>query len=246
MKAVPAISGSLTEEVYQTLRGDILSCRLKPGTRVKISALCERVGANLSAVREALSRLLADGLVVSEPQKGFQVAPISVKDLNDLSFARTEMELLCLRCAMARGGIEWEARLVAAFHRLSRTSEHTEADDQELNETYLEAAQEYFEAMMSACDNEWLLRLRRQTYMQYERYRRLTVTGTIGRRDLHKEFRELMDAVLAGDVALAEGRLRAMITPSEAFVNSLADAFEASPKKPVAGSRRRPGRPRAA
>ncbi|HET6526371.1 GntR family transcriptional regulator [Sphingopyxis sp.] len=246
MTDTQSASGSLTEAAYQTLRSDILSCRLRPGTRVKISALCERVDANLSAVREALARLLADGLVVSEPQKGFQIAPISVKDLNDLAFARTEVELLCLRCALRHGGIEWESRLVAAFHRLSRTSEHTEDDDHELNETYLKAAEEYFEAMMSACDNEWLLRLRRQTYVQYERYRRLTVVGTMGRRNLHKEFRELMDAVLAGDAELAEKRLRAMITPSREFVESLEEAVAAPAKKASPAPKRRSPRSKAA
>lgn len=245
MTELQPVAGSLTEAAYQALRADILSCRLKPGTRVKISALCERIDANLSAVREALSRLLADGLVVSEPQKGFQVAPISVKDLNDLAFARTEVELLCLRCAMARGGIEWESRLVAAFHRLSRTSEHTEDDDHELNEAYLKAAEEYFEAMMSACDNEWLLRLRRQTYIQYERYRRLTVVGTLGRRNLHREFQDLMDAVLGGDAQLAETRLRAMITPRQDFIDSLEAAVAPSSKK-VATAKRRNGRSKAA
>lgn len=246
MTELQPVAGSLTEAAYQALRADILSCRLKPGTRVKISALCERIDANLSAVREALSRLLADGLVVSEPQKGFQVAPISVKDLNDLAFARTEVELLCLRCAMARGGIEWESRLVAAFHRLSRTSEHTEDDDHALNEAYLKAAEEYFEAMMSACDNEWLLRLRRQTYIQYERYRRLTVVGTLGRRDLHREFQDLMDAVLAGDAQLAETRLRAMITPRQDFIDSLEAAVSPSSKKTGTVAKRRNGRPKAA
>lgn len=246
MTALQPQAGSLTEAAYQALRSDILSCRLRPGTRVKISALCDRIGANLSAVREALSRLLADGLVISEPQKGFQVAPISVKDLNDLAFARTEMELLCLRAAMARGGIEWESRLVAAFHRLSRTSEHTEHDDHELNEVFLKAAEEYFEAMMSACDNEWLLRLRRQTYMQYERYRRLTVTGTMGRRNLRKEFQELLDAVLAGDIPFAETKLREMITPSDEFVASLSDAFAPAGKAAPAAARRKPGRKKAA
>jgi DNA-binding GntR family transcriptional regulator len=237
----------MTEGAYLMLRADIVSCRLKPGSRVKISDLCARIGANLSAVREALARLQADGLVVSEPQKGFQIAPVSAKDLSDLASARLEIEVLCLRRSMARGGIEWESRLVAAFHRLSRTSEHLEDDDHALNEAYLNAAAEYFEAMMGACDNEWLLRLRRQLFTQFERYRRLTVLSSMGRRDLHREFRDLMEAVLGGDAALAEERLRAMITPSEEFRQSLeARHIAHAVKAPKAARSRQPKAPKAA
>jgi DNA-binding GntR family transcriptional regulator len=218
----------MTEAAYLALRADIVSCRLKPGTRVKISDLCNQIGANLSAVREALARLLADGLVVSEPQKGFQISPISVKDLEDLANTRIEIEILSLRRAMANSSIEWETQMVAAFHRLSRTSEHADDSKKVLNEAFLTAAFQLFEAIMSACDNEWLLRLRRQLYTQYERYRRLTLIGQLGRRDHRAEFKGLLDAILAGNLELAEDRLRDMITPTPEFIEGLVPKAQAS------------------
>ena len=150
--------GSQTEAAYIALRDDIVSCRLKPASRVKIADLCAHLNTNLSAVREALARLQADGLVVSEPQKGFRIAPVSTKDLSDLAFARIEIDLLCLRAALANATIDWESALVAALHRVRRTQVHINDDPNTLNPEFLGAAEQYFEAMMSSAGNEWLQR----------------------------------------------------------------------------------------
>ncbi len=72
---------TLTQNVYQRLRADLLACRLMPGQKLKIEELCERFSAGSSAVREALSRLAADGFVVVEPQRGFRVTPLSFAEL---------------------------------------------------------------------------------------------------------------------------------------------------------------------
>src|SRR5258708_4917703 len=57
---------SQTEDVYGQLRAALLSGRYLPDQKLKISELCGDVRGSLGAVREALSRLLAEGLVVSE------------------------------------------------------------------------------------------------------------------------------------------------------------------------------------
>ena len=105
---------SLTEHAYEALRADILSCRLRPGLRLKIAELCERLGVSLGAVREALAKLTAEGLVIAEAQRGFRVAPVSSADLTDITRTRIDIESMCLARAIAVGGIEWEAGIVAA------------------------------------------------------------------------------------------------------------------------------------
>ena len=68
---------NLTQGAYEQLRADILSCRLLPGSKLKIQELCIRCAVSLGAIREALSRLTSEGLVVARPQRGFKAAPIS-------------------------------------------------------------------------------------------------------------------------------------------------------------------------
>lgn len=188
---------SLTELAYATLRGDLVACRLLPGHRLKIQSLCRRLSVSPAAVREALSRLTADGLVVSEAQKGFRVAPVSMEDLQDLTQTRIEIETMCLRRAIEFGGIEWETRVVAAYHRMSRTPERAPGDDQHQTEEWSEAHAEYHLALVSACNSAWLLRLRGTLFEQAERYRRLSVAAVGATRDVATEHRNIMEATLA-------------------------------------------------
>ena len=112
---------SLTHGAYAELRSELLACRFAPGEKLKIDDLCRRFAVGSSAVREALSRLASEGFVVSEPQRGFRVAPLSIDALRDLTNVRCSIEALCLRGAIEKGGIEWQSQVVAALHRLSHT-----------------------------------------------------------------------------------------------------------------------------
>ena len=192
-------ASSLTQDAYQRLRSDLLACRLLPGARLHIGELCQTLAVNLSAVREALSRLTSEGLVVAEPQRGFRVAPISADELRDLTGVRAEIEGMCLERAIAAGDLGWEAQLVSAFHRLSRTPEREPTDPQRMNEAWSVAHASFHEALVAGCDSPWLLRLRAILYVQSERYRRLSVPLAEAARDLDGEHRGIMEAALARD-----------------------------------------------
>ncbi len=68
---------SITEQIYQHLKADLISCKLRPGQRLRTNEISEQFKVSLSGVREALSRLSAEGLVDADPQRGFRAAPIS-------------------------------------------------------------------------------------------------------------------------------------------------------------------------
>ena len=131
-----AAGSTLTQNVYQRLRADLLACRLMPGQKLKIEELCERLSAGSSAVREALSRLAADGFVVVEPQRGFRVTPLSFTELRDLTNVRCEIEGQCIRDAIKHGDIDWETAVIAALHRLSRTPERAPDDPKRYNDDF--------------------------------------------------------------------------------------------------------------
>src|ERR1700749_1548704 len=81
-----------TSAVYEQLRRDILSVRLLPGQKLHIAHLSKGFGVSLAASREALSRLVADGLVQAADQRGFRVSPVSNADLQDLPRTRIDIE----------------------------------------------------------------------------------------------------------------------------------------------------------
>jgi DNA-binding GntR family transcriptional regulator len=194
---------NLTQGAYEGLRADLLACRILPGSRLKIQDLCTRFEVSLGAVREALSRLTSEGLVIAEPQRGFRAAPISLADLRDLTMVRIEVESLCLRRAIAVGTVDWEARLVAAFHRLSRMPERVPTDPMRADDEWAEAHAAFHAALVEGADSPWLLRLHGQLYAQSERYRRLSIPLGTTERNVGREHQEILDASLKRDADLA-------------------------------------------
>jgi DNA-binding GntR family transcriptional regulator len=193
---------SLTETAYTEVRRDILGCRLVPGEKIKINDISAHHSVSVQAVREALSRLTAEGLVTAEAQRGFRVMPVSRADLEDLTSTRIEIEVSCLRRSLDLGDMNWEIAVLSAFHRLSRTPERVQSDRRNLTEEWVEAHREFHTALAAACGSPSRLRLRQSLYDQSERYRRLSVPGALIARDLNKEHKALMDAALARDKAL--------------------------------------------
>ena len=107
-------STSRTVSTYQHVRSDILAGRLEPDRKLRIQELAASLDVSPSVVREALSRLSAESLVIAEPQRGFRVSPINAEDVRDLTQVRIDIELKCLRRAMSEGDVSWEAGIVAA------------------------------------------------------------------------------------------------------------------------------------
>ncbi len=190
---------SLTERAYRRLRDDLLTCRLIPGAKINIKDITETQGFSLGAVREALSRLTSEGFVTQDDARGFRVTPISIDELTDLVRVRADIEGQCLRRAIGKGGLDWEAAIVSAAHRLSKTPTRDRKEPTRLNEDYAEAHGAFHHALVAACDSPWLLRMRDWLYAQSERYRYLTVPLANSDRDLVHEHAQIVDAVLARD-----------------------------------------------
>jgi DNA-binding GntR family transcriptional regulator len=100
------------------LREAIVHAEDQPGQKLRIDHLGKALNASTGAVREALSRLTAEGLVVAEPQKGFIVAPISQRNLRDLTDVRVAIETRCLEGSIEHGDLDWEGRVLSANHKL--------------------------------------------------------------------------------------------------------------------------------
>jgi GntR family transcriptional regulator, carbon starvation induced regulator len=198
------MAASKTAGVYDALREDILNGNHAPGAKLAIDGLARHFGVSGGAVREALSRLTSDRLVLSMPQRGFAVAGVSAEDLADLTAVRIEIETRCLRRSVQLGSVEWEARLLASWHRLSHVGSQptgrTHPDWERLHATF-------HDDLVSACDSPWWLRLRDVLYIQAERYRRMLLPQVGRLRDVEAEHREILDLAMARD---AEGAAAAL------------------------------------
>jgi len=201
------VAASRTIETYETLKRELLDGAYPPGSKLLIDQIAERFAVSLGAVREALSRLTSDRLVVAEPQRGFMVAPISAADLIDLTAVRIDIETRCLRSSIMRGTLEWEGRLLDTWHQLSRTAPNVQPD--RINPEWTRLHARFHDDLIAACDSVWWLRLRDQLFLQAERYRRMLLPYTRVERRVDEEHREILELTLARNADRASEALAA-------------------------------------
>lgn len=219
---------TLAEGAYLQVRRDIIEGRLAPGEKLRVEHLKDRYGIGAGTLREALALLLSDVLVVAEGQRGFHVAPISLQDLADITHTRVLLETNALRQSIRNGDDEWEARLVAAFHKLSNSEERL---DNHSNVREWEARNRSFhEALIAACDSPWQCYLIGLLYRQSERYRHLAITRKAMPRDVHAEHAAIIEAALKRDAERASCALEQHIRLTFDSIRLLAPALSASQK----------------
>jgi len=190
---------TLTENAYQQIRNDIVHGRLEAGEKLRIEGLRKTYGIGPTPLREALSRLSADGFVSAEGQRGFAVTPMSAEDLEDVTSMRILLENQALEKSILKGDDRWEANLVAAFHRLSRIETSTGQRDAE---EWERRNAEFHQALIGACRSRWLRRFAAILYDQHRRYRHLARSRLQG-RDLHAEHKAIYDAALERNAKIA-------------------------------------------
>ncbi|PWI44777.1 GntR family transcriptional regulator [Streptomyces sp. ICBB 8177] len=98
----PRRKGILRDQVRNALRAAVVSGELAPGTVYSAPALAERFGVSATPVREAMIDLIAEGLAVVQPNKGYLVTEVSPKALDEVSELRLLLEPPSVRSAVPR------------------------------------------------------------------------------------------------------------------------------------------------
>lgn len=190
-----------TRAVFGRIRGDILAGSYGPGARLSPRALATETNVSMSVVREALTRLAGQGLVLAEPQLGFSVVKLDMDDVRDISAMRILVEGEALRQAILHADVEYEARVLASHHRLSRTPMHGEARESVAADLWAEQHALFHAALISAAPSARLRQLAATLRETAELYRRWSgmARGEHGVRDVPAEHQALMQAALDRD-----------------------------------------------
>jgi GntR family transcriptional regulator, carbon starvation induced regulator len=201
----PSLARSAAPQTLQAsalsrLRADILACRLMPNERLRVEALRDRYGMSISPLREALMRLEAEGLVELEQNKGFRVSEVSHENLLDLMRSRIEIESIALRWSLEKGGVEWEADLLGAFHRLSRQPKVDPQNPDAINEAWSKDHVAFHTALVAACGSQTMMSIRSRLFEQAERYVSLSIMANAPPRDDVAEHKQLMRAALNREI----------------------------------------------
>lgn len=194
---------TLAQSAYRALRSDIICGVRAPGERLRIARLSDIYNVGPTPLREALQRLGAEDLVVSEGNRGFAVAPVDPAEFDDLNIARIAVEKEALRLSIAKGNADWEAGVVAARHLMERADTALASSTEGAHEQWEAANSRFHRAMVAACGSNWLLQTRSHLHALCERYRLVAISDSRSRRGLQSEHKAIADAVLDRDAELA-------------------------------------------
>jgi GntR family transcriptional regulator, carbon starvation induced regulator len=215
--------GTYIEAVQQRLRADIVSGKFAPREKLRLSELKSRYEMGSSPLREALSRLVAEGLVTFEGNKGFRVRDLSREDLADIAYMRTAVETFAVRTSIEQGGMEWESGLVGALHALVTTTRDTATDRASLD-AWNVAHDRFHEALIAACGSPRVMETQRRLAEHHNRYRRTFMGENLPRQLLIDEHTGIAKAALARDADRAATLLgRHMFITSDFYAEALAE-----------------------
>ncbi len=217
---------SLSQAVFTDLRAQILAGRHAPGAKLSPRTIADASQVSLSVVREALARLAEQGLVVAEPQLGFTVVPLVMDDVRDIAKLRVLIECATLRDAIKHADIEYEARVLASHHRLTRTPLHEDECSGALTEEWARAHAEFHSALLSGSPSPRLRDLAASLRETAELYRRWSgcLSRHQPRRDVPAEHRALMQAALDRDADRAAALLADHINTTALMLERYVDA----------------------
>lgn len=208
---------------YPLLKRDIIRGHFKPGEKLLMSGLKERYGLGVGPLREALSQLVAEHLVVAINQKGYRVAPMSLAELEDIYDARANLEAMLVTLAIQRGDDAWESEVLARAHTLAKVVEVKGPEDML---SLWDARHKAFHAAIAAgCGSMHLLQARAALFDQAERYRHLWLQQTVFSEQAlqakRQEHSELVEAILARDAVRASTFMREHLLSPVAIISAL-------------------------
>jgi len=188
------------QEIQNRLAADILAGRLLPGAKLKLAEVGERYGSGMSPLREAMAGLSGMGLVLQEGQRGFHVAPVSLSDLHDVIAMRSLLEVKALNLAITYGDVEWEAKIIASYHKFTR---HERTPQQLIDEQWEQLHRDFHLSLIEACRSARLFSYCGNLLAQFDRYRRIAVIACNRHAILTHRDSLIVEATLARDAATA-------------------------------------------
>ena len=156
-------------DIFDDMRHRLIAGEFRHGSKLRAEILRQDYNCSASTLREVLFRLSTVGLVDFREQRGFRAPAQSAERLHQLTHMRIilESEGACLSIRL--GGVEWEAQLSAAHHKLSHIESHVRASGSILPhlKIWSRAEQEFHETLIGACGTALLIRTHQVIYAQF-------------------------------------------------------------------------------
>ncbi len=185
---------SLTDEAYRVLRRRIIRCEMPPGMRITEAQLVEQLGIGKTPVREAVARLVQEGLIHNTPPRGQEVSPVTLHDVHEIFSLRMVIEPATVEMAARRVDPDQLRRL----DELCAAAGYAVGDDESL-EQHHRANREFHVMVAHATGNRRLTQITARLMDESERMFHLGLMFHDRSDEVRHEHRALVDALIAGD-----------------------------------------------
>ncbi len=183
----------LRDVVFKTLRAAILKGDLRPGERLMELSLASKLGVSRTPIREAIRMLEKEGLAVTYPRKGAEVARMTEKDVDDVLQIRCSLEELAVRLSCQKISEEEIGQL-----RLAMDAFAAEAASGDIR-AIAKADENFHDVFYNVADNPKLLELLSNFREQMYRYRVEYLKDATVYTGLMDEHRQLYEAIKERD-----------------------------------------------
>lgn len=209
---VTAASESLSVVAHAAIQQDIIQCRLLPGAEFTENDLVDRYRLGKTPVRHALAKLAHEGMVKILPRRGYLVAPISIKDVQDIFALRLMLETEAVRLAAGRVDEEQLRRLDEIC------GAGYDPSDPDSAAKFLRVNTEFHVVIARASGNGRLGDILAQLLREMERIFHVGLRLRNRSDEMAHEHRDLVDALVAGDGEAAKRITADQILASQKMV----------------------------
>lgn len=214
-------SSRLSDKLLETIEERIVTGEYPAGTRLDEVELAEAFGVSRTPMREALIQLAVMKMIEKRPRKGWIVTEVSPARLCDMFEVMAELEAMCGRLAARRASLFQQQRIKAA-HEACRNAKDPD--------TYFKLNEEFHFAIYEASQNAFLIEEVRAVARRARPYRRLQLRVRERLKTSFQEHEEIVNAILSGDSALAEERVRSHVLIQGQRFSDLVESMEKAPE----------------
>jgi len=227
-KPGPVSRATLSDLVTQQLRESILSGAYEPGVQLNETALARQLGVSRGPLREAIQRLVQEGLLTSRPRRGAFVPELTNADRADIYFAREAIETATLKRVIESGRAADLAKTLSRYVEAMVVA--LENDDWE---AVIDHDLGFHCQLVDAAESPRLSRLYASLIAETRLCLHVLVSGWQGRKDFVEEHRALTERLAAEDT---EGAMEAARRHLREPLRSLVAAEGGRMAHPLAGS----------
>ncbi len=196
---------SLTDKAYRILMERIVALELAPGSVLTENRLMQELRIGRTPIREAIQRLIAEGLVTHLHHRGMLVAEIRAAEVQEIYEFRAEIEGLAARLAAGR----MSATAIEELGRIHGDMERSMADMD--IETFVARDRQFHQLLAQGAQNRYLEQVMSRIYNLHLRLWYFLFEKQGGLRETVHQHQEVIEALIRRDGPGAETAMRAYV-----------------------------------